>query len=102
MGPEYNVVKPEHLVADSKLLLTGQFSVSIGILRNWNNVLSHGGLASAVDCDRRRENQAVNPIVNAGIDYIDGTDQVAFVVESLDEMTQPLRRIRRKMVDILK
>src|SRR3989442_1656004 len=41
-------------------------------------------------------------MVDAGVNQIDRTDQVVVVVESLDEMAEPLRSVRRQMVDIVK
>ena len=40
-------------------------------------------------------------MVDAGVDQVDAPDQVVGVVEALDEVAQPLGRIRGQVVDVV-
>src|SRR5207245_1075012 len=53
------------------------------------------------DGDRGGEGKAPHLVVDAGVDQVDAAEQVVGVVEALDEVAQPLRRVGGQVVDVV-
>ena len=96
---EDDVRQAELGVAGPQVLLDGELGDAVRVLGRRHQRFVHRHLIRAVDGDRGREDEALDVVVDAGVDQVDAADQVVLVVEAPDEVAESFGGIGGQVVD---
>ena len=98
---EDHVVQTEHLAGLFQIELHRVLRDAVGIFRHRHERLDHRRLIASVHGDRAREHEALHRTgIHGRVHQVHAADEIVPVVEVLDEMRKPFRRIRRQVEDV--